>query len=182
MKWNVSIADTLTYKSGDAIFVYFNGLHANIFICSVAVYLHSPFLSYISPLDSPAVERIVISSNLINEGQSFNMTCVTSGYPEPNVYWIKGNNGARINGSVLTFTNINRNDSGQYRCEAKNDCGSNSSVQSIEVFCKYETTLALFLFFLVEADKCFFFQWINNILVPWLVITHSKLKCVFPNL
>ena len=111
-----------------------------IYICSVAVYLHSPVLSYISPLDSPAVEKIVISSNSVNEGQSFNMTCVTSGYPEPNVYWTKGNNGARINGSVLTFTNINRTDSGQYRCEAKNDCGSNSSVQSIEVFCKYETS------------------------------------------
>ena len=109
-------------------------------ICSVAVYLHSPVLSYISPLDSPAVERIVKSSNSVIEGQSFNMTCVTSGSPEPNVYWIKENNYVRINGSVLNFTNINRNDSGQYRCEAKNDCGSNSSVQSIDVFCKYETT------------------------------------------
>ena len=104
------------------------------------MYLHSPVLSYISPLDSPAVERTVISSNSVNEGQSFNLTCVTSGSPGPNVYWIKENNGARINGSVLTFTNINKNDSGQYRCEAKNDCGSNSSVQFIEVFCKYETT------------------------------------------
>ena len=104
------------------------------------MYLHSPVLSYIPPLDSPAVERIVSSSNSVNEGQSVNMTCVTSGSPEPNVYWIKGNNGARFNGSILTFTNINRNDSGQYRCEAKNDCGNDSSVQSIEVFCKYETT------------------------------------------
>ena len=104
------------------------------------MYLHSLVLSYISPLDSPAVERIVISSNSVNERQSFNMTCVTSGSPEPNVYWIKVNNGARINGSILNFTNINRNDIGQYRCEAKNDCGIVSSIQSIEVFCKYETT------------------------------------------
>ena len=103
------------------------------------MYLHSPVLSYIPPLDSPTVKRIVNSSNSVNEGQSFNMTCVTSD-PEPNVYWIKENNGASINGSVLTFTNINRSDSGQYRCEAKNDCGNDSSVQSIEVFCKYETT------------------------------------------
>ena len=136
--WNVSLADTLTYKTVDAIFFYFNGLQ--IYIFSVAVYLHSPVHSYISPLDSPAVDRIFISSNSVNEGQSFNTTCVTSGYPEPNVYWIKETNGAHINGSVLSFTNINRNDSGKYRCEAKNDCGSDSSVQSIEVFCKYETT------------------------------------------
>ena len=104
------------------------------------MYLHSPVLSYIPPLDSSAVERIFNSSNSVIEGQSFNMTCVTSGYPEPNVYWTKENSGTRINGSILDFTNINRNDSGQYKCEAKNDCGSNSSVQSIEVFCKYETT------------------------------------------
>ena len=105
------------------------------------MYLHSLVLSYTLPLDPPVVERIVNSSNSVNEGQSFNMTCVTSGYPEPNVYWIKENNGARSNGSVLTFANINRSDSGQYRCEANNACGSNSSVESIEVFCKYETTL-----------------------------------------
>ena len=96
--------------------------------------------SLIPTLDSPAVERVVISSNSVIEGESFNMTCMTSGDPEPNVYWIKVNNGARINGSVLNFTNISRDDIGQYRCEAENDCGSNSSVQSIEVFCKYETT------------------------------------------
>ena len=104
------------------------------------MYLNSLVLSYTLPLDPPVVERIVNSSNSVNEGQSFNMTCLTSGYPEPNVCWIKEHNGACINGSLLTFTNINRNDSGQYRCEAKNDCGSKSSVQSIEVFCKYETT------------------------------------------
>ena len=102
--------------------------------------LHSPVLFYILPLDVPAVESIDNSSNSVIEGQSFNMACVTSGYPKPNVYWIKESNDARINGSVLNFININRNDSGKYRCEAKNDCGSNSSVQLIEVFCKYETT------------------------------------------
>ena len=137
-KWNVSFADTPTHKNGDAILFYPNGLQT--YICLAAVYLHSPVLSYIPPLDSPAVERIVNSSNSVIEGQSFNMTCVTSGYPEPNVYWIEESNYVRINGSVLNFTNINRNDSGQYRCEAKNACGSNSSVQSIDVFCKYETT------------------------------------------
>ena len=102
--------------------------------------LDSTLLSLIPTLDSPAVKRIVNSSNSVIEGESFNMTCMTSGGPEPNVYWIKVNSGARINGSVLNFTRINRNDIGQYRCEAENDCGSNSSVQSIEVFCKYETT------------------------------------------
>ena len=138
MQMIVLSSDRPTHKSEDASLFYPNG--RQIYVCSVAVCLHSPVLFYILPLDAPAVESIDNSSNSVIEGQSFTMTCVTSGYPKPNIYWIKESNDARINGSVLNFTNINRNDSGQYRCEAKNDCGSNSSVQSIEVFCKYETT------------------------------------------
>ena len=129
-----------THQHMEMQFSFIPMVFKHAYICSAAVYRHLPVLSYIPPLDSPAVERIVSSSNSVNEDQSFNMTCVTSGYPEPNVYWIIENNGARINGNILTFTNINRNDSGQYRCVAENACGSNSSVQSIEVFCKYETT------------------------------------------
>ena len=100
---------------------------------------HWPYLC-ISPLDSAVVDRIVNSANTVIEGEYFSMTCYTSGEPRPNVYWIKVSNGARINGSILNFTNINRNDIDQYRCEAENDCGNNNSVRSIEVFCKYETT------------------------------------------
>ena len=73
----------------------------------------------------------------MNESGPFNMTCEASGDPKPNVHWIKVDNDQRINGSILNFTNINRNNAGQYRCEAENDCGSDSKVQSIEVYCKY---------------------------------------------
>ena len=74
----------------------------------------------------------------MSEGGSFNMPCEASGDPKPNVRWIKVDNGQRINGSILNFTKINRSDAGQYRCEAENDCGSNSRVQSVEVYCKYK--------------------------------------------
>ena len=86
------------------------------------------------------------------EGEYFSMTCVTSGDPEPNVCWIKVNSIERINGSILNFTNINRNDSGQYRCQTENECASDSSVQSIEVFCKYETTP---FFFSIKVANAF---------------------------
>ena len=125
---------------------------SSIYICSIAVHLHSTLLSHVP--DSAAVERIVNSSNSVTEGESFEMTCETTGDPEPNVYWIKGNNGALLNGSVLNFTNINRNDTGQYRCQAENICGSASSVQSIEVSCKYE----LFFFFLIEKQVFAIYQ------------------------
>ena len=65
------------------------------------------------------------------------MTCETSGYPKSNVHWIKLGNGQRIDDYILNLTNVNRNDAGKYKCEAENNCGSDSRVQSIEVYCKY---------------------------------------------
>ena len=73
----------------------------------------------------------------MNEGGSYSLICATDGYPKPNVTWIKVDSGQRFDGNTLNFTNINRNDGGQYRCEAVNDCGSDSRLQQIEVFCKY---------------------------------------------
>ena len=72
----------------------------------------------------------------MNEGGSFNMICDTSGDPVPNVHWIKVDSGQQIDGNILNFTNISRNDTGQYRCEVWNDCENDSKVQSIEVYCK----------------------------------------------
>ena len=66
------------------------------------------------------------------------MTCEVSGDPKLIVYWIKEDNDQRINGSVLNFTSINRNDKGAYRCEIENDCGTDSRVKIINVSCKYE--------------------------------------------
>ena len=71
------------------------------------------------------------------------MTCEASGDPKPNVHWIT-KYGQRINGNMLNFTNINRSDAGQYRCEAENDCGSDSRVKTVKVNCKYEVTLHQF--------------------------------------
>ena len=87
--------------------------------------------------DPTSVDRILNSSNIVNEGGSFNMTCEASGDPAPNNYtWIRLDNGERQNGNVLTFTRISRSDSGQYKCEAQNQCGKDSRVQSIDVYCK----------------------------------------------
>ena len=68
------------------------------------------------------------------------MTCQASRVPKLTVYWIKEDTDQRINGSVLNFTSINRNDSGTYRCEAENDCGHDSMIEVINVSCKYENT------------------------------------------
>ena len=96
-------------------------------------------------VDSATVVRVVNSSNTVNEGGSFNVTCETDGYPEPNVTWIKVDSGQRFNGNTLNFTNINRNDGGQYRCEAVNVCGNDSRLQQIEVYCKYIIRRTIFV-------------------------------------
>ena len=103
------------------------------------VYLDFIYM-YIEFLGPASVERIVNSSNRVIEGDPFVVTCNASGDPKLIIYWIKEDNKQRINGSILNFTSINRNDSGTYRCEAKNDCASDSRAATIIVFCKYKDT------------------------------------------
>ena len=69
-----------------------------------------------------------------------NLSCKASGIPPPMVYWVKAG-GQRVNRSVLMLTNINRNETGEYRCEASNDCGSATERASIVVHCKLAFTL-----------------------------------------
>ena len=77
------------------------------------------------------------SSKRAIEGDPFVVTCEASGDPKLIIYWIKEDNDQRINGSILNFTSINRNDNGTYRCEVENDCASDSRVEMINVSCKY---------------------------------------------
>ena len=88
-------------------------------------------------LDPSSVDRIVNSSNTVIEGRPFNMTCEASGDPIPiNYTWITVNTSQRHYGNILAFPNIDRSDTGQYRCQADNRCGKDSRVQFIDVLCK----------------------------------------------
>lgn len=88
-------------------------------------------------LEPASVVRIVNSSVTAIEGNSFNVICKPGGDPKLIVYWTKEGSNQRINGSVLNFNSINRNDNGTYRCRAANDCGSDSRVEIITVSRKY---------------------------------------------
>ena len=113
----------------------------NFFKC-VGLSFHLVYLDFINIafLGPASVERIANSSNRVVEGDPFVVACHPSGDPELIIYWIKEDNNQRINGSILNFTSINRNDSGAYRCEVKNDCASDSRVEIINVYCKYKDT------------------------------------------
>ena len=64
------------------------------------------------------------------------LSCNLSRMPSPMVSWIKVDGDERFDVSELVFTNINRSQAGEYRCEASNQCGNASETATIEVQCK----------------------------------------------
>ena len=67
------------------------------------------------------------------------VSCNAFGTPPLMVSWIKVDGHMTVsNGSELVFTNINRSEAGEYRCEASNECGNASETATIEVQCKYQ--------------------------------------------
>ena len=100
--------------------------------------MHTKIINFINViLDSSSVDNIVKSSNAAIEGHPYNMSCEVSGDPVPSVSWIKVSNDEHHVGKILNFTNISRNDTGSYTCDASNRCGNDSKTESINVFCKY---------------------------------------------
>ena len=77
-----------------------------------------------------------IEDPFVIESRNTSLICNAPGTPRPTVFWINVASGQRTNSSVLEFTNINRNDAGEYRCEASNDCGSAVEAVNVTVQCE----------------------------------------------
>ena len=77
-----------------------------------------------------------IEDQFVIESHNTSLICNASGIPQPTVFWINVASGQRTNSSVLEFTNINRSEAGEYRCEASNDCGSAVEAVNVTVQCK----------------------------------------------
>ena len=80
------------------------------------------------------------------EGENVTLSCNTTGNPVPTISWTR--NGSPVNASgrisfqddktQLTITNVNRTDSGEYRCVARNSLGiDTSNVAMLNVQCNY---------------------------------------------
>ena len=77
-----------------------------------------------------------IEDPFVVELRNTSLICNVSGTPQPTVFWINAASGQRTNSSVLEFTNINRSEAGEYRCEASNECGSAVEAVNVTVQCE----------------------------------------------
>ena len=80
-----------------------------------------------------------IQNETITKAGSVTLPCNASGMPSPMVSWIKVDGGERFDRSELEFTNINRIQAGEYRCDASDECGNASEAAWIFVQCKLTT-------------------------------------------
>ena len=93
---------------------------------------------------SGARNLIIEARNLIIEGSSVNLTCeAVAGWPEPQITWLKNNT---LQGESLTlfFSEITKEDEGQYTCKAENEAGISTKDIDISVkgvFVKLTTVL-----------------------------------------
>ena len=112
-------------------------------------------LDFFFPVSPYTVKPFIITqpkSTAPQEGDTVKLYCNATGSPILHISWtfdgsvIKVNNNSRISLSndsqELTITNVNRGDSGDYRCLVKNRVGNDTSDPSlINVLCKYRISL-----------------------------------------
>ncbi|XP_068685518.1 uncharacterized protein [Montipora foliosa] len=88
---------------------------------------------------SSSIEAIKGNKKL-TEGENLNLSCQASGHPLPFVLWIKDGGGQHTNSNNLVLTNIQRNQSGEYRCNASNSCNVDTKVVTVDVQYQPEIT------------------------------------------
>ncbi|XP_066015799.1 hemicentin-1-like [Pocillopora verrucosa] len=83
------------------------------------------------------------------EGENMTLSCNATGNPEPSISWVKDgfpiSSDSRISFSHdykrLTITYVNRMDSGEYRCVARNRVGNDTSNSKVNVLFEPEVTI-----------------------------------------
>ena len=70
------------------------------------------------------------------EGENKTLICNVSGSPVLTVTWTEVSSSNQSSGVMRYLTNISRNNAGEYKCEAANDCGNSSASTFLTVQCK----------------------------------------------
>ena len=121
----------------------------------VFVYYYLSFVSYIVCFKIADKPEITAHPKNVTttEGDILTLSCNATGNPEPGISWTKdGSPISRIyrislsdDNKQLTITNVNRTESGEYRCVASNSLGNDTSnAAEVDVECE---CAALFLTF-----------------------------------
>ena len=103
--------------------------------CHMACTMFTSSLLYLHVFAAPSAIQPIQNVN-ITEGLNLTLLCNVSGIPSPMVSWMKVGGDVITNEKELVFTNINRTQAGEYKCEASNQCGNASEKATIEVQCK----------------------------------------------
>ena len=72
----------------------------------------------------------------VTESENSTLACNVSGSPTLSVTWTEVKTGIRTIGITRELININRNESGEYKCEASNSCGNDTARAIVIVQCK----------------------------------------------
>ena len=105
-------------------------------------------MSLLSVADQPKI-KVHPKAETTTEGNNLILFCNATGNPVPTVSWTKDGSPISSNSRIslsddnkqLTITNVNRTDSGEYRCVASNSLGNDtSSAATVDVLCKYSMT------------------------------------------
>jgi len=70
------------------------------------------------------------------ENDTFDLTCQTSGYPTPTLFWMKNEEIISTNTS-LSIERVDAEDSGLYHCIVENALGKKWNMFELMVHCKY---------------------------------------------
>ena len=113
------------------------------------------------------------------ERENMTLSCNATGNPEPSISWVKDgfpiSSNSRISFSHddkrLTITYVNRMDSGEYRCVARNRVGNDTSNSKVNVLCKCR---ALFYFQVLLYNLISYI----DILEPYKVVISLLFSCL----
>ena len=105
-------------------------------------------------IEEPAFTTHPKNHQTSSEGVNITFSSDANGIPEPTFTWTKDGSAVTANDRIsvsadnkqLSLTNVNRTDSGEYRCVATNSVGTvNSNVATLTVLCKKTFTYVLFI-------------------------------------
>lgn len=86
-------------------------------------------------------------------GNSVEFECHAIGDPEPTVRWSKVGGSlpdhVEVRGNILRIDQVTESDSGQYRCTATNNVGSEHSHVVLNIQCEYIIISRMFMMFLL---------------------------------